>query len=254
MRLRIEKGRASGAVQAPPSKSMAHRLLICAGLSDGVCRVHGVSESQDMLATMDCLEALGVRCERQGDTVTVYGGIARANKEARKGCQNEYKAVACGGQGTEAAGCAANTESASSGEAEKLGADAGQESCGQVQRGTACGASGAGGAAASPVMLHCRESGSTLRFLVPIALLTGEPTEFVGSERLMQRPLDVYERLCSERGIAFEQTGQTLRVCGRLTAGSYELAGDVSSQFVTGLLLALPLLEGDSRIELIPPV
>lgn len=190
MRLRIEKGRASGAVQAPPSKSMAHRLLICAGLSEGVCRVHGVSESQDMLATMDCLEALGVRCERQGDTVTVYGGIARTDKEA----------------------------------------------------------------AASPVMLRCRESGSTLRFLVPIALLTGRPTELVGSERLMQRPLDVYERLCKERGIAFEQTGQTLRVCGRLTAGSYELAGDVSSQFVTGLLLALPLLEGDSRIELIPPV
>lgn len=242
MRLRIEKGRASGAVQAPPSKSMAHRLLICAGLSGGVCRVHGVSESQDMLATMDCLEAMGVRCERQGDTVTVYGGIAAADK------------AACCDQGTEAAGCAENTEAASSGEEEKLGAGAEQLGCGQVQRGTACRASGAGGAAASPVMLHCRESGSTLRFLVPIALLTGRPTEFVGSERLMQRPLDVYERLCKERGIAFEQMGQTLKVCGRLTAGSYELAGDVSSQFVTGLLLALPLLEGDSRIELIPPV
>ena len=242
MRLRIEKGRASGAVQAPPSKSMAHRLLICAGLSAGVCRVHGVAESQDMLATMDCLEALGTRCERQGDTVTVYGGIAAADK------------TACGGQGTEDAGCAENTEAASSGEAENFGADAEQESCGQVQRGSACGASGAGAAAASPVMLRCRESGSTLRFLVPIALLTGRPTEFVGSRRLMQRPLDVYERLCKERGIAFEQRGQTLRVCGRLTAGSYELAGDVSSQFVTGLLLALPLLEGDSRIELIPPV
>ena len=64
MKVRIGRGTAKGTVSAPPSKSMAHRLLICAGLSDGECIVHGISDSEDMLATMDCLRALGVQCER----------------------------------------------------------------------------------------------------------------------------------------------------------------------------------------------
>lgn len=196
MKVRIEKGRAAGTVSAPPSKSMAHRLLICAGLSEKPCVVHGISDSEDMLATLDCLRALGAVCEKDGDMVTVRRGIG---------------------------GCA--------------------------QRGTAC-----GGAAAAPVLMPCRESGSTLRFLVPLALLSGREVVFTGSERLMQRPLEVYEGLCKDRGIAFEQSGQRLTVCGRLTAGKYELAGDVSSQFVTGLLLTLPLLDGESRIVLRPPV
>ena len=131
MKVRIEKGTARGIVSAPPSKSMAHRLLICAGLSDGECIVHGISDSEDMLATMDCLRTLGVQFEKEEDTVRVSGiDISKA---------------------------------------------------------------------AALEKLNCRESGSTLRFFVPIALLTGKETVLAGSRRLMERPLSVYEELFSQR-------------------------------------------------------
>lgn len=186
MKVRIGRGTAKGTVSAPPSKSMAHRLLICAGLSDGECIVHGISDSEDMLATMDCLRALGVQCEREKDTVKVSG------IDIRKAAASEK--------------------------------------------------------------LNCRESGSTLRFFVPIALLTGKETVLAGSRRLMERPLSVYEELFLQRGIAFQKTEREIRTRGSLRYGSFEMDGNVSSQFVTGLLLALPLLEGDSRIVLHPPV
>ena len=186
MKVRIEKGTAKGTVSAPPSKSMAHRLLICAGLSGGECIVHGISDSEDMLATIDCLRALGVQCEKKEDTVRVSG------IDIRKTAASEN--------------------------------------------------------------LNCRESGSTLRFFVPIALLTGKETVLAGSRRLMERPLSVYEELFSQHGIAFQKTEREIRTRGSLRYGSFEMDGNVSSQFVTGLLFALPLLEGDSRIVLRPPV
>ena len=186
MKIKIEKGIAHGTVCAPPSKSMAHRLLICAGLSDGECVVHGISESEDMRATMDCLRALGVKCEKEGDIVRVSG------IDIRK--------------------------------------------------------------AAAPGQLNCRESGSTLRFFIPIALLTGKETVLAGSRRLMDRPLGVYEELFLQRGIGFRKTEREIKICGNLQSGDFELDGNVSSQFVTGLLFALPLLDGDSRIVLRPPV
>lgn len=226
MKLRIEKGSAEGTVSAPPSKSMAHRLLICAGLSDSPCTVHGISESQDMLATLDCLAALGAEYEKEGDTVRFSSGIAACGKNS----------------------CRGGLSSAESSQ----GSD-GQESGSCGQRGTAAGEAAAD-AAAAQVLLPCRESGSTLRFFVPIALLSGQRTVFTGSERLMERPQSVYEKLCGEQGFTFERQGSELLVHGRLKAGEYELRGDVSSQFVTGLLLALPLTDGDSRICLIPPV
>lgn len=186
MKVRIEKGTARGTVSAPPSKSMAHRLLICAGLSDGECIVHGISDSEDMLATMDCLRTLGVQFEKEEDTVRVSG------IDIRK--------------------------------------------------------------AAALEKMNCRESGSTLRFFVPIALLTGKETVLAGSRRLMERPLSVYEEIFLQRGIAFQKTEREIRTRGSLRYGSFEMDGNVSSQFVTGLLLALPLLKGDSRIVLRPPV
>lgn len=186
MKIKIEKGIARGTVCAPPSKSMAHRLLICAGLSDGECVVHGISDSEDMLATMDCLRALGVKCEKDGETVRVAGIDIRR--------------------------------------------------------------------AAAPKQLNCRESGSTLRFFIPIALMTGMETVLAGSRRLMERPLSVYEELFLQRGIGFHKTEREIKICGNLQSGDFELDGNVSSQFVTGLLFALPLLDGDSRIVLRPPV
>ena len=98
--------------------------------------------------------------------------------------------------------------------------------------------------------LDCGESGSTLRFFIPLALDGRGPVAFTGHGRLMQRPLDVYEQLFAPRGVAWQLTGDTLSVNGRLTPGEYALRGDVSSQFITGLLFALPFLPGESSIRI----
>jgi len=182
MHVIIKPGRASGRVAAPPSKSMAHRLLICAGLSGGVSHIHGVDLNEDILATLDCLRALGAECTAEGSSVTV------------------------------------------------MGVDPTQ--------------------AAPQTPLGCRESGSTLRFFIPLALLCGKPVSFTGTQKLLSRPLWVYETLCRENGFRFSQGTQELQLQGRLTGGVFRLPGDVSSQFITGLLLALPLTSQDSRIEI----
>ncbi len=92
--------------------------------------------------------------------------------------------------------------------------------------------------------VDCCESGSTLRFLIPIASLTGQEVTFTGRGRLMERPQSVYETLYREQDLRFEQTSAGLTVAGALTPGEYRLAGNVSSQFISGLLFALPLLDG----------
>jgi len=186
MNVRITLGRATGKVTVPPSKSMAHRLLICAGMSEGKSVIEGISDCEDVQATMDCLRALGAKCEQTDDTVTIWGVDPR--------------------------------------------------------RATPAG------------ILKCRESGSTLRFLIPILLLTGQTAVFEGYGRLMERPMSVYENLCRERGLIFCREVGKLTVGGRLSSGEYTLPGNVSSQFVSGLLFALPMADGDSVIELIPPV
>lgn len=186
MKVKIKKGLASGKVDAPPSKSMAHRMLICAGLSGGTSIVNGIAESEDILATIDCLEALGAKCEKSGDSIRVTG----INMDG-------------------------------------------------VETGT---------------VLKCRESGSTLRFFVPICMLTGKKLVLTGSERLLQRPLGVYKELSEEKNMEFLQEDGQVKVAGPLVPGTYRMAGNVSSQFVSGLLFALPLLDGESKIELIMPV
>ena len=182
MKLRINPSRARGRVSAPPSKSMAHRLLICAALCEGVSVVRGVSSCEDVLATLDCISSLGVSYERQGNDITVYG------KDITK-----------------------------------------------------CQPSGA---------LNCRESGSTLRFMIPIALLSGMTTLFSGAPSLMSRPMGVYEGLCRSQGLTYITDGSSISVKGKLTGGEYELVGNISSQFISGLLFALPLCEEDSKIKI----
>ena len=103
-------------------------------------------------------------------------------------------------------------------------------------------------------LLDCGESGSTLRFLIPVALAVRGGGHFTGRGRLMERPQGPYIRLFEEKGILWNQEGTCLTVAGQLEPGVYALPGNVSSQFITGLLYALPLLPGDSRIVLTTPL
>ncbi|MBP3436643.1 MAG: 3-phosphoshikimate 1-carboxyvinyltransferase [Clostridia bacterium] len=183
MTVRIEKGKAYGAVSAPPSKSFAHRYLIAAALSGEGGVVHGVSESHDMKATLGCVSALGIAYQKEGDTVLIKG-----QKEG---------------------GC---------------------------------------------FVFPCLESGSTLRFFLPLALTLGESALFTGTPRLFERGVSVYEDVLTPKGITFHKESASLRVEGKLTAGEYTLRGDVSSQFISGLFFALPLLVGDSVLTVLPPV
>lgn len=102
-------------------------------------------------------------------------------------------------------------------------------------------------------LIDANESGSTLRFFIPIATLFDGETRFIGRGKLGIRPLDTYEKIFNEQGLHFQPSGTPeldLTVGGRLNAGRYEMAGNVSSQFITGLLFTLPLLTGDSVIAI----
>ncbi len=182
---KIIKGTARGTAAAPPSKSAAHRMLLCAGFSRGESAIRGISDNEDVCATVDCLTALGAEIERAGDTLRT------------RGCVPE-------------------------------GAD--------------------------PITLPCRECGSTLRFLIPPALLRTGETHFIGSPTLFARPLIVYDALCRERGLTFDLHETSLTVRGRLECGAFTVPGNVSSQFVSGLLFALPMVKGESRLCVTPPV
>lgn len=183
MKLRILPGRAHGTVAAPPSKSAAHRLLLAAALARGESRIHGISESEDMRATLGCLSALGATFSREGTTVTVSGG-------------GEPPAVR---------------------------------------------------------RFPCGESGSTLRFCIPPALTGGEAV-FEGTERLFARGIGVYETALAKKGISMDKAAKRITLRGVLPPGDYEIPGNVSSQFATGLLFALPRLAGGSTLTVRPPV
>lgn len=101
-------------------------------------------------------------------------------------------------------------------------------------------------------LLDCGESGSTLRFLIPLFSLLDQPAVFSGHGRLMARPQNVYADLYREQGIVFEQKSDRIMVRGPLSSGTYQIRGDVSSQFISGLLFALPLLADDSDLEILP--
>jgi 3-phosphoshikimate 1-carboxyvinyltransferase len=162
---------------------MAHRLLLAAALAEGVSTVENVSFSQDIEATLRCMEALGARwTQPEPHTVRVTG---------------------IGG---------------------------GTHDFPELPR------------------FDCGESGSTLRFLIPIALAVAGGGVFTGRGRLMERPQQPYFDLFDEKGIAHTLENGTLTIRGRLTPGAYRLPGNVSSQFFTGLLFALPQLEGASTV------
>ena len=176
--------RLAGTVDAPPSKSMAHRYLIGAALSGKVCSLSGVDYSEDILASIDCLKALGASVTIDKDRVTI---------DPRSFLQAEC-----------------------------------------------------------PV-LECRESGSTLRFFLPLALCMGKPVTFRGSQRLLERPMGVYENLCHEQRFLFQRNSGSITVCGNLKSGNYVLRGDISSQFITGMIFALLHLGEEASIRILPP-
>ena len=179
---KFEKSVASGTVKAPPSKSVCHRLIICAALAEGESYVENISSCRDCEATINCLKALGATIEPVATGLRIIGFDPKKAK--------------------------AMTD------------------------------------------LYCDESGSTLRFLVPIALLSESETTFTGKPRLIERPHSVYEELFSKKGLQFNKADGKISVKGALSSGEFILAGNVSSQFVSGLLFALPLLEEDSKIIL----
>lgn len=188
MTVTIKPGIAAGKVTAPPSKSMAHRLLICAGMCRGESLIHGVSYSEDVSATIDCLRNFGAVVERVGDGSTVrVRGVDMKN-------------------------------------------------------------------AVPKAVLKCRESGSTLRFFLPLALLSGKTAVLTGAPSLLKRPMTVYKELCEFKDLFYQQTDEGITVCGKLPAGRYTVSGNISSQFISGMLFALPFVDGNSYINITPPI
>ena len=177
----IKKSKANGIISAPPSKSMAHRALICGALSGG-SKIENIEYSNDILATLDCLKMLGANIEKNGNVINA-GGL------------NPFDS--------------------------------------------------------SEATLNCQESGSTLRFMIPLCMLSNSKILLTGSERLFARNLTIYEQIAKQNDILFETNNSGVTVCGKLKSGDYKIAGNISSQFISGLLFALPLLDGDSTIEIV---
>lgn len=174
----VAPGPRTGAVQIPASKSQAHRMLICAALSREPSRLILDGFSADIEATMQCLEALGARCEETANGLSV----------------------------TPVGVCPAQAR------------------------------------------LDVGESGSTLRFLLPVLGALGVQAEIRMHGRLPERPLSPLWEVLEAHGMRLQQDGTILHTDGQLIAGDYSLPGNVSSQFISGLLFALPLLGGNSTL------
>lgn len=183
MNIKIKPTALSGKIEAPASKSVAHRMLICAALAKGKSVIELNKTSDDIEATANCLRSLGVTIEKNGNRWTVTPpDVFPAKAE-----------------------------------------------------------------------LDCGESGSTLRFMLPVVSALGVEATLIGHGRLPSRPIAPLLDEMKLHGVSCD--GQfPLHVSGKLTGGKFTIAGNISSQFITGLLLALPLCEEDSEIEVLPPV
>lgn len=192
-KIRVFPGKLQGLVQAPSSKSMGHREIICAGLACGTSIIDNISMSKDIEATMRCLRAINVAVDE------VPGMFA-----GRRALQ----------------------------------------------------ISGTGHPMAAADSVDCGESGSTLRFFLPLGANLNCPLTFIGHGKLVSRPLQAYYDIFDKQFIQyFNDNGKLpLTVNGKLQPGIFKLPGDVSSQFVSGLLFVLPLLNGDSVIEITSPL
>ena len=104
------------------------------------------------------------------------------------------------------------------------------------------------------LIFNCNESGSTLRFLIPIALTTGKKITFIGTKRLIERGILPYEEICKKQNIKVVKEETSITFLGKLKSDTFEIVGNISSQFITGLLFATPLLENNSSIKIISPL
>ena len=185
----IRKSTAHGIIKAPPSKSMAHRYIICAALSDGVSTITNVDYSEDIKATIDCIKSLGAKVEISETSVIIDGSNSIFNMSNKSDI--------------------------------------------------------------SEIDFMCRESGSTMRFFMGIAMTLPAVSNFFGSETLRNRPFGIYEKIL---GNNFKKCEDKIVINGPISDNDFGIAGNISSQFVTGLLLALSLKEEGGSITLIPPV
>ena len=181
----IDISKAHGEIMAPPSKSLAHRYIICASLSKGTSVISNIDYSEDILATIDCATELGAAIERNDSTLTITGIDGSVKKDS--------------------------------------------------------------------FSFYCRESGSTMRFFMGVALALGVPSKFYGSETLRKRPFGIFEDICASENIEFKKKEDYIYVNGKLKNNSFKVLGNISSQFITALLFVLPLLNG-GKITIIPPV
>ena len=180
MKVKIKPSCPCGNIQPPPSKSIAHRLILCAALANGTSEIKSISPSEDISATVDCIHALGAKTVFESGALTVTGI-----------------------------------------DTERL----------QVSE-----------------PLFCRECGSTMRFFIPLCMLTNETTLLYGSKTLLTRPMQIYEEICESQGILYKKTDDHIEVGGALKPAVFTVPGNISSQFISGLLFALPLLPSDSDI------
>ena len=217
MDITIFPGKLKGTITAPPSKSYAHRTLICAALTEGTSNIEGIAVSEDIRATLDCISSLGSIFIYDSET-----GLAQV-----RGIQSSM-------QSDKKSGSVCNDPM------QNL-----TQSKSQIPRKEF---------SDSWPVFPCRESGSTLRFMIPLALAVWGGGIFTGTQRLMERGIGVYEEIFAGQDIRIRKEEGKISVSGRLKAGHYRIRGDVSSQFVTGMLLALSLLKDDSVIEVLPPV
>lgn len=179
MDIKITPAKLKGYIDIPSSKSVAHRMLICSSLANGISNIGNINYSKDIDATINAMRSLGTEIITSENSAIIKGITHSPEKST----------------------------------------------------------------------VDCNESGSTLRFIIPVAAALDVETEFHGRGRLPQRPIDIYTRELGKHGIVFNYNNtMPFTVSGKLTSGIYEIEGNVSSQFITGLLFALPLLDGDSEI------
>lgn len=103
------------------------------------------------------------------------------------------------------------------------------------------------------ICCDCNESGSTLRFLIPAGALSNKKVTYLGKGRLLERPMGIYQKIFDEQKMLFEQSQDAIQIQGKLQPGHYQIDGNISSQFISGLLFVLPLLDSDSTLTINEP-